>query len=70
MVKKLITIEFKNPMDLDMNEKNTNVFKRQLAEKIKEILNAADIEDYYVYDSAGSDIQEVKLIIDNNKSGH
>lgn len=70
MNEKIIKIEFKEPLDLNINEENNNVFKRHLVEQIKEILNAADIEDFYVYEQAGSDIQEIILMIDNKKSDH
>ncbi|MDI6034602.1 hypothetical protein QLS91_16095 [Flavobacterium sp. LB2P84] len=65
---RIIKIEFKERIDLDLNNQNQMVFKTKLVNKIKEILNAADIEDFHVYDSA--DIQEVILQIDNTKSGH
>lgn len=62
----VIKIEFKNPLDLDMNEENSIIFKRQLIEKIKEILTVADIEDYTVFKNP--DIQDIKLVINNKKS--
>lgn len=66
MDKRTIKIQFQEPLDLNINQPNNMVFKTQLVNKIKEILNAADIEDFYVYDSA--DVQEIILQIDNKES--
>jgi hypothetical protein len=68
MEPRIIKIEFKERIDLDLNDPNEMVFKTKLVNKIKEILNATDIEDFHVHDSG--DIQAVILQIDNTKSGH
>lgn len=63
---KIIKIEFTEMLDLNMNEENTNIFKRQLVKKISEILNDTDIEDFSVFKNP--DVQEILIKIDNKKS--
>lgn len=62
-----IKIELTEPINLDSNSKDLVFFKIQLIEKIKDILNTTDLEDFQVYEEAGLDIQDIKLKINNKK---